>query len=758
MSATFGQQVALVARRKRSIYENGNYAIIYFSCNGKKFREQLPPPKGALQEFGATTMFVARGNIPHGFEGTIYELSGEWVMDAKRQEAILEITSADIPIPTKEKDIAAFLRNCKGIGLKKANRIAEAFGSQCIDVCVNNPELITQTVSGITTDEVIALKHHCQQVLYQQEIRQYLNGINIPKEAVDAIADAYKEKAVEVMKTKPYRLIEVVPFSICDAIAKKIGLNELSASRIVAGLYVTQKQCVRESGSICIYEYDLIRAARKLLGNLSQELLLRGLSSLYKTGVLQKQGKWVYNKEDLETEKNVARNLVERIELSQGKNDNERDKLKAALERWKKKSPIQLSERQEQAVMGLTNYISVVTGGPGTGKSTALKACLECFEDAFQCDRILCIAPTGRAAKRMAECTGYPAQTIHQAFALIPADNRDGFVAMDEANVDVDLVAIDETSMVGIHIFEYVLSTLKPTTRIVLLGDVYQLPSVSPGNVLYDLIASQRIKVTILDRNYRQGSNSTIADNGETINNGSTRLSFDDTFRFDDCRNIDTEAETETAIQVVADEYINKRNEYGVKNTIILSPTHYYRNNKSSLLCTDKLNELIQDRINPASSEIPYIKANGKVYRLNDRVVQTKNNSEAMNGDLGTITRIWEDDGITKVQITFDDGNTAKYDKSEMMHVDLGYCITVHKAQGSEFACCIMPASMTQRAMLIRRLFYTGVTRAKKEFIFVGSRTALDMAIHTLDKKRKSLLPARIQVMLKKRSERKART
>ena len=494
------------------------------------------------------------------------------------------------------------------------------------------------------------------------------------------------------------------------------------------------------------------------MGNLSQEILLRGLSSLYKTGVLQKQGKWVYNKEDLETEKNVARNLVERIELSQGKNDNERDKLSAALERWKKKSPIQLSERQEQAVMGLTNYISVVTGGPGTGKSTALKACLECFKDAFQCDRILCIAPTGRAAKRMAECTGYPAQTIHQAFALIPADNRDGFVAMDEANVDVDLVAIDETSMVGIHIFEYVLFKLKPTTRIVLLGDVYQLPSVSPGNVLYDLIASQRIKVTILDRNYRQGSNSTIADNGEAINNGSTRLSFDDTFRFDDCRNIDTETETETAIQVVADEYINKRNEYGVKNTIILSPTHYYRNNKSSLLCTDKLNELIQDRINPASSEIPYIKANGKVYRLNDRVVQTKNNREAMNGDLGTITRIWEDDGITKVQITFDDGNTAEYDRGEMRHVDLGYCITVHKAQGSEFACCIMPASMTQKAMLIRRLFYTGVTRAKKEFIFVGSKTALDMAIHTLDKKRKSLLPARIQVMLKKRSERKARS
>ena len=227
MSASFGQQVALVARKKRSIYENGNYAIICFSCNGKKFREQLPPPKGALQEFGATTMFVARGNIPHGFEGTIYKLSGEWVMDSKRQEAVLEITSADIPIPTKEKDIAAFLRNCKGIGAKKAKRIAEAFGSKCIDVCVNNPELITQTVSGITTDEVIALKHHCQQVLYQQEIRQYLNGINIPKEAVDAIADAYKEKAVEVMKTKPYRLIEVVPFSICDAIAKKICCGTL---------------------------------------------------------------------------------------------------------------------------------------------------------------------------------------------------------------------------------------------------------------------------------------------------------------------------------------------------------------------------------------------------------------------------------------------------------------------------------------------------------------------------------------------------
>lgn len=757
MSATFGQQVALIARRKRAIYENGNYALIYFSCNGKKYRDQLPPAKGALREFGSTIMFVARGNIPSGFEGTVYELSGEWVMDAKRQEAVLEIVSADIAIPTKEKDVAAFLRNCKGIGQKKAKMIAETFGEKCIDVCVNDPEQVLQKVPGMRKEDAVALKHYCQQLLYQRQIREYLDGINVPKSAIDAIADAYKDKAVEVMKSKPYKLIDVVPFPVCDAIAKKVGISNTSAARVIAGLYVSQKQCVRESGSICIAETDLLRATDKLLGIIPNSILRQGLSVLYKTNVLKKQGKWIYNKDDLDTEKNVARNLVERIEHSTPENENERRQLASALEEWKKKSPIQLSERQEQAVMGLTHYISVVTGGPGTGKSTTLKACLECYKTAFNKNNILCIAPTGRAAKRMAECTGYPAMTIHQAFALAPADNRVGFVAKEDVHIDADLVAIDETSMVGIHIFEHVLASLPSTTRIILLGDVYQLPSVSPGNVLYDLISSQRIKVTTLDRNYRQGSDSTIADNGEAINNGCTQLSYDSTFRFDDCYCGDLVEETEAAIEAVANEYIEKRQEYGVKNTIILSPTHYYRSNKASLLCTDKLNGLIQDRINPAAPDIPYIKANGKVYRLHDRVVQTKNTSDVMNGDLGTITRIWEEDGIETVRITFDDGVVVDYDKGKMKNVDLGYCITVHKAQGSEFACCIMPSSMTQKAMLIRRLFYTGVTRAKKEFVFVGSRAALDTAIHTLDKKRVSLLPARIQVMLKKRSERRAR-
>lgn len=315
---------------------------------------------------------------------------------------------------------------------------------------------------------------------------------------------------------------------------------------------------------------------------------------------------------------------------------------------------------------------------------------------------------------------------------------------------DIDLIAIDETSMVGIHIFDHILSVLRPDTKIIILGDVYQLPSVSPGNVLYDLIACDRMQVTTLNQNYRQGEKSSIASNAERMNDGKSDLFFDQSFRFDDCKAVNLEVETENAVNVIVDEYLYGCKKYGIQNCIILSPTHYYKSNKSSILCTDKLNGLIQERINPANANQPFIKAYGKVFRVNDRVVQTKNNKDVMNGDLGTIAKIYDEDGITKVVIIFDDGRTVEYEKSDLKYVDLGYAITVHKSQGSEFAFCIMPASMTQRMMLERHLYYTGVTRAKKEFVFVGNTEAISSAAKTLAGRRKSLLPARIQVLLNK--------
>lgn len=743
--AKFDEQVSLTARRKRTIYENGNFAIVNFSCNGRKFRDQLPPPKGMLQEFGSTSVFVARGNIPSGFEGTIYDLTGEWKFDSKRSEAVLEIKTANVSIPVKEKDITAFLHNCKGIGKKKAKAIAETFGEKCIEICVNDPEQL-QNVPGVTRENALDLKHHCQSLMYQREIRTYLDGLNVPKEAVDAIADAYKEKAVEVMKTRPYKLINTVSFPVADAIAMKAGIKPDSKERALTGLFVAQKMCVQQTGSICVQEKDLLDAAGKLLSMTNCDVLRKALLTLYKTKTLKRQGKWVFNKEDFRVEKRTARHLVERIK--EGAKDQE--KVDAALERWKQKSKIELSEMQEQAVRGISHSISVITGGPGTGKSTTLKACLECYMDAFQKRNILCVAPTGKAAKRMAECTGLPAQTIHQAFGLVPADNEVGFAPQGDFDNDIDLIAIDETSMVGIHIFDHILSVLRPDTKIIILGDVYQLPSVSPGNVLYDLIACDRMQVTTLNQNYRQGEKSSIASNAERMNDGKSDLFFDQSFRFDDCKAVNLEVETENAVNVIVDEYLYGCKKYGIQNCIILSPTHYYKSNKSSILCTDKLNGLIQERINPANANQPFIKAYGKVFRVNDRVVQTKNNKDVMNGDLGTIAKIYDEDGITKVVIIFDDGRTVEYEKSDLKYVDLGYAITVHKSQGSEFAFCIMPASMTQRMMLERHLYYTGVTRAKKEFVFVGNTEAISSAAKTLAGRRKSLLSARIQVLLNK--------
>lgn len=729
---------------------------IFVSCEEPK-TAYINKHLGGMSE---SDMFIVKGFIPDGIDNIAYELTGCWSIDKNRNQPYLDVQKANISIPTRKKSVIAFLRsNCKGIGNVKATAIANAFGENTLSVCANEPEKLKKKVPSLTDKDIKALKHGCQALTYKYDIRCFLDDKNIvlPDYQIDAIADEYGAEALNVIKEKPYKLITLLPFQTCDKIGLAMGVSPNARRRYVAALVEAQKQLCRQNNTVCVREDLLVAEAYKLLNHHNDELMKMSVKLLVDNYRFirfgsSKSGNWIYSKDDYTVERNLARKLAAFIKRGPSK----QKEIDAALAKWKKNSPIQLSEKQEEAVRNLAYPISIVTGGPGTGKSTTLRACLEVYKEAFKKNAtILCMAPTGRASKRMAECTGLPAQTIHSACALVPSKAAGGFTAQDDCKISENLIAIDEMSMVGIHLFDFVMNAIEnePNKKIILLGDVDQLPSVTPGNVLFDLIKCNQIKYTVLDRNYRQGSNSTIADAAYAINNGMSNLPTDETFQFIDCHNPDSEKETEDISNIIIQKYQEGVKKYGRDGCIVLSPTHYYKSSNSSPLCTDIMNKKIQDIVNEAEKGKPEWRAkstkskNGvdvsRVFRKGDRVVQIKNTPEIMNGDLGTIDEIIDDDGVYTFKITFDD-KQVEYDVKDMQNVELGYCITVHKTQGSEFPCCIMPASMTQKAMLQRQLFYTGVTRAKKEFIFVGDKKALDLAVRTKTEERRSMLPARI--------------
>lgn len=366
---------------------------------------------------------------------------------------------------------------------------------------------------------------------------------------------------------------------------------------------------------------------------------------------------------------------------------------------------------------------------------------------------ILLMAPTGLAAKRMAESTGMNSATIHKACGLVPADNPSGFKAQGECRI-CGFVGIDEMSMVGEHLFAFAVDAVlnSPSTRIVLLGDTDQLAPVSRGDVLRDLIECGVIKTVRLDVNYRQGSTSTITDASIKIRenraySGMTRnLRFDDEFNFISVTDPDEKTEADKIMKTIVEEYRKGVAQYGMQGTIVLTPTHYDKGTPTGYLCKNRVNVEIQAAVNPKTDGKPFYEVNHQTFMAGDRVIQRKNTEAVINGDLGTVQEILKDDDGVRVCILFDSKNEVlTYDSNDMKNVELAYAITVHSSQGCEFPCCIFPVSSSYGPMLTKPLYYTGITRAKKKLVMIGDEEALKKAVRTTRTQgRKSLLGPRI--------------
>ncbi len=707
---------------------------------------------GMTAEFKATSQ-----HIPVELLKKIsFRLEGHWAPDSKEEnEKIFVAEKATEILPETESEVCKFLmRNCSSLGKTMASHIVERFGMNTLDVCAHHCKQLFD-IPRIDDKAIAKLNDACLSALVRADVLKLLQGVDISPSAINTLVETYGNETIHVLENNPYKPVPILGFAMMDHIALAMGEPVDSERRMTCATIEALHIACQKTGSMCAEESAILARMAALTPQVSAERQKEALDSVAKAYSVIKQGKYYYDKDDFLAERKMSAKIVE---LASAKPVKERE-IEDAFIKWQKENSIILSPRQAEAVRNLKYRISIVTGGPGTGKTTCLRAIMDVYHMVWPDEHILLMAPTGLAAKRMAESTGMNSSTIHKACGLIPANNSSGFTAQGDCTI-CGFIGIDEMSMVGEHLFAYAIDAVlsSPSTRIVLLGDTDQLAPVARGDVLRDLIKCGVIKTVRLDVNYRQGSTSTITDASIKIREnraytGNTRnLVFDNEFRFIPVVNKDKEKEANEIMNHIVEEYLNGVSKYGMEGTIVLTPTHYDKGTPSGYLCKNRVNTAIQAIVNPKTDDKLCVEIGKQLFMVGDRIIQRKNTEQVINGDLGTIQSIAQLESDVAVEIYFDSkGETLVYNNEDMKDIELAYAITVHSSQGCEFPCCIIPVSMTYGVMLTKPLYYTGITRAKKKLVMIGDEEALKYALQNFRKQtRKSLLGPRIITKLKK--------
>lgn len=745
-----------VKRVLKAVPTSTNYAFCIFTTCVKGQEDMFPPEVrrygGMTAEFKATSQ-----HIPVELLKKIsFRLEGHWTTDSKEEnEKIFIAEKATEILPETESEVCKFLmRNCSSLGKTMANHIVERFGMNTLDVCAHHCKQLFD-IPRIDDKVIAKLNDACLSALVRADVLKLLQGVDVSPSAINTLVETYGNETIHVLENNPYKPVPILGFAVMDQIALAMGEPVDSERRMTCATIEALHIACQKTGSMCAEESAILARMAALTPQVSAERQKESLDDVAKVYAIVKQGKYYYDKDDFLAERKMSAKIVE---LASAEPIKERE-IEDAFIKWQKENAIILSPRQAEAVRNLKYRISIVTGGPGTGKTTCLRAIMDVYHMVWPEEHILLMAPTGLAAKRMAESTGMNSSTIHKACGLVPANNPSGFTAQGDCTI-CGFIGIDEMSMVGEHLFAYAIDAVlsSPSTRIVLLGDTDQLAPVARGDVLRDLIKCGVIKTVRLDVNYRQGSTSTITDASIKIREnraytGNTRnLVFDNEFRFIPVVNKDKEKEANEIMNHIVEEYLNGVSKYGMEGTIVLTPTHYDKGTPSGYLCKNRVNTAIQAVVNPKTDDKFCVEIGKQLFMVGDRIIQRKNTEQVINGDLGTIQSIVQLESDVAVEIYFDSkGETLVYNNEDMKDIELAYAITVHSSQGCEFPCCIIPVSMTYGVMLTKPLYYTGITRAKKKLVMIGDEEALKYALQNFRKQtRKSLLGPRIITKLKK--------
>ncbi|MCH5191885.1 MAG: ATP-dependent RecD-like DNA helicase [Oscillospiraceae bacterium] len=676
------------------------------------------PVKKLLNRAGEVVdRFTAVGyNLPTA-PTIAYELEGEWRKDPKRGIQFYVNTFKESVEPTRE-GIVSYLSSgqLKGIGPKMAEKIYETFGNETLIILDKNPQKLLE-IKGINEKKLERIKDSYIENRGARDVVTILAPHGITAKRCLSLYKQYGEETVEIIRHHPYRLCEIagIGFQICDKIAQSMGVNPNSVERVEAGMLYTLMEN-EMAGNTCMEKNEFLDKAKEVLRTTLQKGQLAWVAGqMVKDGKLESVGFHCYRPKFYKAEVQLGTIIGS---MKNRHSDNCKN-LDEEIEKQQKKMGVTFATEQANAVkMALTNVMSVITGGPGTGKTLITRAILDIYHRQFPKNEIKCCAPTGRAARRMTESTGYYATTIHSLLKIRANDDETEEDEEFGEKLECSLIVVDEVSMIDTFIALALLDAIPPTCKIVFVGDADQLPSVGAGAVLAEIISSGRIPVVKLDTVFRQADTSRVAINAQKMRHGDTHLEYGDDFH------LIKSADLEASATILVETYLQEVDKYGLDNVALLSPFR-----KKTVTGVDQLNLALRERVNPADPAKAETSHNKKLYRVGDKIMQTKNNDYASNGDLGYITDIKTLNGETSVFIDFGDNRKVEYDSSELDNIDLGYATTIHKSQGSEYKSVIISLQNAHFIMLNRPLIYTAITRSKDNCIIVGDTKALAISI-----------------------------
>lgn len=674
------------------------------------------------------------GNFNFISEGEMMELRGEYT-NHNVYGLQLKVSSHTLKEPEDVVSIERYLGSgaIKGVGQALAGRIVKKFREDTFRIIEEEPERLAE-IKGISERKAREIAEQVEEKKDMRKAMIYLQKYGISNRLAAKIYQRYGMDVYKVLEENPYQLadsIEGIGFKTADEIAARIGIHTDSDYRIKSGLFYTLQQAVSE-GHVYLPQEELLRRAGILLEVEIKDIEkhVMDLCIERKTVMKEYEGEIrVYPAHYYYLELNTAKMLYD-LDIDC---DMPEDLMESRLRKVEESEKIELDPMQHRAVIeSIKHGLLVLTGGPGTGKTTTINTMIRFFDSEGM--SILLAAPTGRAAKRMTEATGYEAQTIHRLLEVNvnpeEEDSIGGFLRNRQNPLEADVIIIDEMSMVDLPLMHALLSAVVPGTRLVLVGDVDQLPSVGPGSVLKDIIASQRFPVVILTRIFRQAGESDIVVNAHKINAGEPVILDNKSRDFFFLRRQDADTIIGVVIMLIQKKlpgYVHAH-----PNEIqVMTPT------RKGLLGVERLNGILQRYLNPPQKGRTEREINGRLFRVGDKVMQIKNNYQLewevskkfgltvdkgtgiFNGDMGIITEINE--YTETLEVEFDESRKVKYSFDMTEELELAYAITVHKSQGSEYPAVIIPLLAGPKLLYTRNLLYTAVTRARKCLTIVGS-------------------------------------